>query len=145
MVWFRTSLSSLGQNDLNFQCRMMCTAFAICLCCNVKAKHICFISLSTVPELYVLCERKRNLFIDHVKPHIPATYHIVCAGLNYTHKTLLVFPNLNTIFLKNDYFSYTKTKKGIFQNFSFYKRQSMTQYKKLFDFIAQVTYLWNTD
>ena len=80
----------------------MCTAFAICLCCNVEANPICFVftSLSTVAALYVLCERTRNLSIDHVQPHIPATYHLVCAGLDCSHKTLLVFQTKTLYFLK---------------------------------------------
>ena len=96
----------------------MCAAFAICPCCNVEANHICFVwsSLCTVPELYVLFVRTKNLSADHIQPQVLATCHQVCAGLNCTQNTLLVFfPTKILYYLKMIIVFTQKQKKTMFK------------------------------
>ena len=89
--------------------------------------NVCFlrISLSTVPTTYVLCVHTRGFVHASRSTAITspqrAVYHLVCAGLECTHKRLLVFSHQNTL-LPHDYCIYKK------QN----KKQKKTMFKVSF-------------
>ena len=94
VAWNLVGLISCVMNQLGTKGTQFPMSHDVHCFCNLSLlKRFVCISLFTVTALHVLCVHTKSLSTVHVQSHVPATCHLVCTGLNCTHKTLLVFSN----------------------------------------------------
>ena len=127
----------------------MCTAFAICPCRNVEASK---------PNLLFSCASACLLLLFYTsfvftrKLYAQFTFSLTSPRYVTWWVLALIVHTKHFLFFQTKILNYlgiinviTQKQKRRCSKLVFYKRQFVTEYKILFDFIALVTYLWNTD